>query len=192
MPISAATTVDTSSDTQVIIAGEAQLGKGGFAYKFFSGDSFDGDDIASRWITKVIYGGGEGQDSLMAFLKRWRWLDIIAEAETDVTLTVEWMSGSSSDDAVSRGAASRSLVAVGLQLITADGNGIETSENSNIVVPYESVQKIINLEGTNGDYVQDVGCRIRISDDSTNGSWSLEGMTLGYQVLPGATRRLQG
>jgi len=102
------------------------------------------------------------------------------------------MSGSSSDDAVSRGAASRALVAVGLQLITADGNGIETSENSNIVVPYESVQKIINLEGTNGDYVQDVGCRIRISDDSTNGSWSLEGMTLGYQVLPGATRRLQG
>ena len=201
MPISAATIVDTSSDTQVIIAGEAQLGKGGFAYKFFSGDSFDGDDIASRWITKVIYGGGEGQDSLMAFLKRWRWLDIIAEAETDVTLTVEWMSGSSSDDAVSRGAASRSLVAVGLQLITTadpdadpptDSSGIETSENSNIVVPYESVQKIINLEGTNGDYVQDVGCRIRISDDSTNGSWSLEGMTLGYQVLPGATRRLQG
>jgi len=60
------------------------------------------------------------------------------------------------------------------------------------VVPYESVQKIINLEGTNGDYVQDVGCRIRISDESTNGSWSLEGMTLGYQVLTGATRRLQG
>jgi len=190
MPMSAATTVDTATDTQVIVTGEAQTGKGGFAYKFFSGDSFDGDNIPARWITKVLY-GSDGDTNLMAFIKRWRWLDIIAEADTDVTLTVEWMSGSSSDDAVSRGAASRSLVAVGLQLITADSNGIETSEGSDIVVPYESVQKIINLEGTNGDYIQDVGCRIRISDDAADGSWSLEGMTLGYQVLPGATRRLQ-
>jgi hypothetical protein len=190
MPMSAATTVDTATDTQVIVTGEAQTGKGGFAYKFFSGDSFDGDNIPARWITKVLY-GSDGDTNLMAFIKRWRWLDIIAEADTDVTLTVEWMSGSSSDDAVSRGAASRSLVAVGLQLITADGNGIETSEGSDIVVPYDSVQKIINLEGTHGDYIQDVGCRIRISDDAADGSWSLEGMTLGYQVLPGATRRLQ-
>jgi len=191
MPIAAATSVDTSSDTQVLIAGEAQTGKGGFAYKFFSGDSFDGDDIAARWITKVLYGSDntDSTASLMAFVKRYRWLDIIAEADADVTLTIEWMSGSASDDAVSRGAASRTLVPVGLQLITDNGNGIDTSDGSNITVPFESVQKIINMEGTNGDYIQDVGCRIRISDDAANGSWSLEGMTLGYQVLPGAMRR---
>ena len=57
-------------------------------------------------------------------------------------------------------------------------------------MPYESVQKIIPMEGTRGDYIQDVGCRIRISDDATDGSWSLEGMTLGFQVLPGAERRM--
>ena len=78
-----------------------------------------------------------------------------------------------------------------MQLITSNGNGIQTVTESNIVLPLDSVQKIINLEGTNGDFIQDVGCRIRISDDAQNGSWSLEGMTLGYQVLPGATRRLQ-
>ena len=78
-----------------------------------------------------------------------------------------------------------------MQLITSNGNGIQTVAESNIVLPVDSVQSIINLEGTNGDYIQDVGCRIRISDDSQNGSWSLEGMTLGYQLLPGATRRLQ-
>ena len=191
MPIAAATSVDTSSDTQVLIAGEAQTGKGGFAYKFFSGDSFDGDDIAARWITKVLYGSDntDSTASLMAFVKRYRWLDIIAEADADVTLTIEWMSGSASDDAVSRGAASRALTPIGLQLITDDGNGIDTSDGSNITVPFESVQKIVNMEGTNGDYIQDVGCRIRISDDAANGSWSLEGMTLGYQVLPGAIRR---
>ena len=127
----------------------------------------------------------------MAFLKRWRWLDLIAEADTDVPLTVEWMSGNSSDDAVSDGAAGRSLAPVGLQLITDDGNGIETASNSDIVVPYDSVQKIINLEGSNGNYTEDVGFRVRVSDDAANGSWSLEGMTIGYQVLPGATRRLQ-
>jgi hypothetical protein len=79
---------------------------------------------------------------------------------------------------------------LGMQLITSNGNGIQTVTESNIVLPLDSVQKIINLEGTNGDYIQDVGCRIRISDDAANGSWSLEGMTLGFQVLPHATRRL--
>ena len=196
MPMAASTTVDTASDTQLILTGEAQTGKGGFCYKFFSGDSFDGDNIASRWITKVLYGQDESwstrtSQNLMAYVKRWRWLDIIAEADSDVTLTIEWMSGSASDDSVSRGAASKSLEPIGLQLITADGNGIDTSEGSNITIPFDSVQKIINLEGTNGNYIQDVGCRIRISDDAANGSWSLEGMTVGYQVLPGALRRLQ-
>jgi len=197
MPMAASAIVDTASDAQVILTGEAQIGKGGFVYKFFSGDSFDGDNIPARWITKVIYGASPGDaatsQALMAYIKRWRWLDIIAEADTDVTLTVEWMSGSASDDAVSRGASSQSLVPVGLQLITSQGGRLVTGSTpaSDIVVPYESVQKIINMEGTDGNYIQDVGCRIRISDDAANGSWSLEGMTLGYQVLPGAARRLQ-
>ena len=190
MPMATSTTVDTATDTQLILTGEAQTGKGGFCYKFFNGDSFDGSNIPARWITKVLY-GSDGQTNLMAYLKRWRWLDIIAESDSDVTLTVEWMSGSASDESVSRGAASKSLEPIGLQLITDDGNGIDTSDGSNITVPYESVQKIINLEGTNGHYIEDVGCRIRISDDAANGSWSLEGMTVGYQVLPGARRRLQ-
>ena len=196
MPMAASTAVDTASDTQLILTGEAQTSKGGFCYEFFSGDSFDGSNIPARWITKVIYGQDTSwttrtTQSLMAYIKRWRWLDIIAEADSDVTLTIEWMSGSSSDDSVSRGGASKSLEPIGLQLITAEGNGIDTSEGSNITIPFDSVQKIINLEGTNGDYIQDVGCRIRISDDASNGSWSLEGMTVGYQVLPGATRRLK-
>ena len=195
MPMAAATILDTASDAQGILTGEAQTGKGGYAYQFFSGDSFDGDTIAARWLTKVIYGTDNSWDvkaaqQLMAYVKRYRWLDIIAEADNDVTLTIEWMGASTSDDAVSDGAVSRALTPVGLQLITANGNGIQTASSNDIVVPYDSVQKIINLESTRGDYLQDVGCRIRISDDAANGSWSLEGMTLGYQLLPGATRRL--
>jgi len=196
MPMAASTTVETSTDTQIVLTGEAQTSKGGFCYKFFSGDSFDGSTIPARWITKVIYGtdnswGVRNPQQLMAYIKRFRWLDIIAQADADVTLTVEWMEGNASDDAVSEGSASKALTPVGFQLITADGNGIDTSEGSSITTPSESVQKIINLESTSGDYIQDVGCRIRISDDASNGSWSLEGMTLGYQALPGATRRLQ-
>ena len=196
MPMSASTTVETSSDTQVILTGEAQTAKGGFCYEFFDGDSFDGSNIPTRWMTKVIYGTDNAWNvrapqQLMAYVKRYRWLDIIAEADSDVTLTVEWMSGSASDESVGRGSASKSLEPIGLQLITSDGNGVDTDDGSNVSVAFDSVQTIINLEGSNGDFVQDVGCRIRISDDAANGSWSLEGMTLGYQVLPGATRRLQ-
>jgi len=196
MPMSASTTVETSSDTQVILTGEAQTAKGGFCYEFFDGDSFDGSNIPTRWMTKVIYGTDNAWNvrapqQLMAYVKRYRWLDIIAEADSDVTLTVEWMSGSASDESVGRGSASKSLEPIGLQLITSDGNGVDTDDGSNVTVAFDSVQTIINLEGSNGDFIQDVGCRIRISDDATNGSWSLEGMTLGYQVLPGATRRLQ-
>ena len=196
MPMSASTTVETSSDTQVILTGEAQTAKGGFCYEFFDGDSFDGSNIPTRWMTKVIYGTDNAWNvrapqQLMAYVKRYRWLDIIAEADSDVTLTVEWMSGNASDESVGRGSASKSLEPIGLQLITSDANGVDTDDGSNVTVAFDSVQTIINLEGSNGDFVQDVGCRIRISDDATNGSWSLEGMTLGYQVLPGATRRLQ-
>ena len=196
MPMSASTTVETSSDTQVILTGEAQTAKGGFCYEFFDGDSFDGSNIPTRWMTKVIYGTDNAWNvrapqQLMAYVKRYRWLDIIAEADSDVTLTVEWLSGSASAESVGRGSASKSLEPIGLQLITSDGNGVDTDDGSNVTVAFDSVQTIINLEGSNGDFVQDVGCRIRISDDAANGSWSLEGMTLGYQVLPGATRRLQ-
>ena len=196
MPMSASTTIETSSDTQILLTGEAQTTKGGFCYKFFSGDSFDGSNIPARWITKVIYGTDNSWNvrqpqQLMSYIKRFRWVDIIAEAESDVTLTVEWMSGNSSDEAVGRGSASKAIEPLGLQLITDDGNGIQTDDESNITIPFDSVQTIINMEGSNGDFIQDVGCRIRISDDSSNGSWSLEGMTIGFQVLPGATRRLQ-
>ena len=196
MPMAASTTIETATDTQIVLTGEAQTTKGGFCYKFFSGNSFDGSNIPARWMTKVVYGTDNSwsvrnPQQLMPYIKRFRWLDLIAEAESDVTLTVEWMSGASSDDAVGRGSASQSIEPLGLQLITSDGNGIQTADESNITLPFDSVQKIINLEGSNGDYIQDVGCRIRISDDAANGSWSLEGMTLGFQVLPEATRRLQ-
>ena len=196
MPMAASTTIETATDTQIVLTGEAQTTKGGFCYKFFSGDSFDGSNIPARWMTKVVYGTDNSwsvrnPQQLMPYIKRFRWLDLIAEAESDVTLTVEWMSGAASDEAVGRGSASQSIEPLGLQLITSDGNGIQTADESNITLPFDSVQKIINLEGSNGDYIQDVGCRIRISDDAANGSWSLEGMTLGFQVLPGATRRLQ-
>jgi hypothetical protein len=196
MPMAASTTVETSTDTQIVLTGEAQTAKGGLCYQFFNGDSFDGSNIPARWMTKVIYGtdnswNTRSQQTQMAYIKRYRWLDLIAEAATDVTLTIEWMSGSGSDEAVARGGASQSLTAFSMKLITSDGNVIQTAAESNITLPTDSVQKIINLEGTSGDFIEDVGCRIRISDDAQNGSWSLEGMTLGYQLLPGATRRLQ-
>ncbi len=193
MPLASATTLENADDAQLILAGESQTTKGGYCYEFFTGDSFDGSNIAARWMTKILY-GQDGQQPLMAFYKRWRWLDFIAEADADVTLTVEWMAGSASDEAVSRGAAARSLVPVGLALITADGGRIvaTASERSPIIVHNESTQAIIKMQSTNGYYVEDVGLRVRISDDSTDGSWSLEGMTLGYQALPGASRRMQG
>mgnify|MGYP005812309661 FL=1 len=195
MPMAASTTIDTATDTQIVLTGEAQVSKGGFCYKFFDGDSFDGSNIPARWMTKVIYGEDNSWTSrtpqqMMAFIKRYRWLDLIMEADEDVTLTIEWMEAAGSDEAVAKGGASQSLSAFSMQLITADGNVIQSAAESNITLPTESVQKIINLEGTNGDYIQDVGCRIRISDDAQDGSWSLEGMTLGFQVLPHATRRL--
>ena len=193
MPLASATTLENADDAQLILAGESQTTKGGYCYEFFTGDSFDGSNIPARWMTKILY-GQDGQQPLMAFYKRWRWLDFIAEADADVTLTVEWMAGSASDEAVSRGAAARSLVPVGLALITADGGRIvaTASERSPIVTHNESTQRIIKMQSTNGYYVEDVGLRVRISDDSTDGSWSLEGMTLGYQTLPGASRRMQG
>ena len=132
----------------------------------------------------------------MALYKRWRWLDFLAEGDGDITLTVEWLVGFSSDDAVSRGVAARVLAPIGDNLVTANTNYIVSANSSAdermaIVVPKPAVQKIISLQDTNGRFLEDVGLRVRIGDDAADGSWSLEGMTLGYQVLPGAARRMQ-
>ena len=195
MPMASSTVIETASQTQTILTGEAQLAKGGYCYDFFTGNSFDGGNINARWITKVLY-GRDGEAPQMALYKRWRWLDFLAEGEGNITLTVEWLVGFSSDDAVSRGVAARVLAPIGDNLVTANTNYIVSANSSAdermaIVVPKPAVQKIISLQDTNGRFLEDVGLRVRIGDDAADGSWSLEGMTLGYQVLPGAARRMQ-
>jgi hypothetical protein len=61
-----------------------------------------------------------------------------------------------------------------------------------IAVSSQSTTARALLKDSRGDYLHDTGVRLRVSDHVAAGSWSLEGMNLAYQILPGLERRMPG
>jgi hypothetical protein len=188
MPFSASIETETSSDAQLLLVGEASTSKGAYCYQLLSGNSFDGDPIESIWMTKTLVGVNDAGQPALSNTKRWRWLDLLFEVNQDVTLTVEWLSGTATDDAAALGSVQVNPAA--RTLITADGSTILTASSSSIVVSLASAQSKAALKA-GGGYLHDEGIRVRVKDNAANGSWSLEALQLAYQILPGMKRRFQ-
>lgn len=198
-PLSHAIECDTASASSILLGGEAQTANGGYTYLLWNGNSFNGANINAQWMTKTIYGVnmhfGDGVQpygqELISHQKRWRWLDLLLTTNQNNTLTVEWLPGNTFDTAASYGSATVSPLAA--TLLTSQGSTILTSQGSSILVASASVMQRVQLKsGSRARYLYDVGLRLRISDNSTNGSWSLEGMALAFQPLPGLQRGMQG
>lgn len=181
--------LDSSSDAAVLRVGEALTSKGAYIYSYLDGNSFDGGNIDARWMTKTLYGVNETSQPAMSNRKRWRWLDLLFRVNQDVTLTVEWMAGSSPDNASAL--ASATIVPGAELLITADGSTILTANSSEIYLAKATAQAKAILHSAVGDYLHDEGIRVRVKANSTNGSWALEAMQLAYQILQGFKRRDQ-
>lgn len=188
---------DTSTVASEILAGEPQTTTGGFVYKAWNGNSFAGANINAQWMSKTIYGVnqrfGDGVQTygqqLISHQKRWRWMDLLLATMQNAPLTVEWLKGNTSDTAASVG--NTTVSSAGQTLITSQGSTILTSQGSSIVVATASSIVRTILHGSNGRYMHDTGLRLRISDNATNGAWSIEGLNLAFQVIPGLQRRME-
>lgn len=188
-PFGASCVLDTSSAPHLTLVGEANSGKGAYVYQLFDGNSFDGDNIAARWMTKTLYGVNEQAQPALSNTKRWRWVDVLFRVDQDVDIEVGWFPGTSTDTADPLSSIIVSPAAE--ELITADGSTILTADGSMILVAVQSAQQKALLHTTAGRYLHDEGIRLRFSSSGTDGAWALEALQLAYQILPGLKRRSQ-
>jgi hypothetical protein len=189
MPFGASAEIETTDDAALLLVGEANTSKGGYVYKFLDGNSFDGSNIVARWMTKTLYGTNEQGQPALSNTKRWRWLDLLFRINQNVSLTVEWLAGTTPDTGAALGSV---VVAPQASLLTtADGSIVTTADGSQIMLAASSAQTKAILHDTAGGYLHDTGIRLRIGTNSTNGTWALEGLAFAYQILPGLGRRFQ-
>lgn len=184
--------LENSSDASFLLAGSNSTTTGGYIYTLWSGNSFDGSSITSRWMTKTLYGKPAQQpdgDPVMSARKRWRWVDLLLATEQTSTLTVEWLPGHANDDDAA--IASKTVSSASSYLADSTGNRIASATGDEIVLGGGTVEIRAILKSSSGDYLHHEGCRLRIGDSGTTGAWALEAMNLAYQVLPGLQRRNQ-
>lgn len=162
-----------SQNQTILLGGYTNTGR---CFKFWNGNNFNGAAIAAKWMSGTIYGrlgedtfGRESPLPNLASTKRWRWVDLVLQSVSGVTLTVEWFNGQAGDSG------------------TAIGSTTTQPSDSSL----DSSQRRVLLHTPTADYLHDEGLRIRVSDSATTGSWALEGFALGFQVLQGLKRRNQ-
>ena len=180
---------ETSSAAQLVLAGSPSTTAGGYAYQLWSGNSNNGTAIEAVWMTKTLYGVNEQAQPALSHTKRWRWADFLFETEATATLTVSWLRGNSPDNASALSSVNISPAASGV--LSADGDTLVSAGGDSIVLSQSSSEVRAILHDSTGSYLHDEGIRIRIGDNASLGSWSLEAFSLAYQILPGLRRRFQ-
>lgn len=183
-----AVNADDTTHASLLLAGEGLKTTGAYVYQLWSGTSFNGVGFRAQWMTKTLYGVDDQQQPALSHIKRWRWVDLLFETEQTTTLNVEWLSGNTPDNAVAFGSTTASPAA--LPVLSADGDRLITADGDAIAVAQASSNLLALLQTANGRYLHDVGLRLRIFDEGAHASWSLEGMNLAYQILPGLGRRM--
>lgn len=181
--------IETSTDASILLAGSS-IGSdpGSYCYLLWSGDSFDGTAIEAVWMTKTLFGVDQNGQPTMSNQKRWRWVDFLFETEQTTTLTVEWLTGASPDNGSSEG--STTITPAAADILTTDGDILTSATGDHLVVSQQSTSLMALLKDSSGNYLHNVGMRLRIGDNASNGSWSIEAMTVAYQILPGLERRM--
>jgi len=184
--------IETSTDASVLLAGSGSLVTGGKTYELWDTNLFDGIAFEGAFMTKTLYGWNDAGQPTPSFEKRWRWGDFLFETDQDVTIRVAWLPANSPDNAPATNSAT--IVPGTDTLVTADGDTIVTADGDTLVTAAQSTLSRVKFKkpGAKGEYVHGSGIRLRFSDGGGSaGSWSLEALTMAYQVLPGQ-KRLQG
>jgi DNA-binding cell septation regulator SpoVG len=184
--MSAAAELETSTVASLCVGGEGSLAIGGLTYQLWDTNLFNGAAFTAIWMTKTLYGMNEGGQPAMSFQKRWRWSDFLFETDQNVEILVEWLNGDAPDNGDAVGSVT---ITPGTDVLeTIDAEVIETSDGDEIHVALSSSIAKAQFADMNGQYLHDNGIRLRFSSVA-EGSWSLEGNAMAYQILPGLKRR---
>lgn len=192
---------ESSDDSSLLYAGEADLTKGGLMYLLWDGTTFDGTPIDWAVMLKTLYGTGnanvdatgDGSAQLISYDKRWRWVDVLFKTSGLANLIIEWLPGEASD--VQDGE-TRTVAAVGTPILTSDGQAIQTSDLQPlfaVLTPSVLRAKFLRLshfqDGLDHKrYPHSRGMRLRISSTSSTAVVSIVGLNIAYQLLHGLKR----
>ena len=178
--------METATAATLYLLGEAQTSVGGFCYQLWSGNSFNGVDITSQWLSKPLVGASdndaEGKDIAFAD-KRFNWVSVVAKTAT--TIMLDWFSGfPASLTSGARGTLTLAPVA-GAGINSSDGNPINTVTSAPLTTAAEvaSSGRQYLVEG-DGNITITKAIRYRVYDISSNAPWIVEQLTHGYQLLP--------
>ncbi len=186
-PFASACDLETSTDASVCIGGSSSLITGGVAFELWDTNTFNGVGFTAQWMTKTLYGITEADQAALSYQKRFRWVDLLFETDQSVEIMVEWLNGDSTNNADSIG--SVTITPDTASIVSADGDLILTSDGDEIRVSLASSLMRARFADSAGRYLHDSGIRLRIGDTVSLGSWSLEALSLAYQILPGLARR---
>lgn len=192
---SSSVVLETATNPAVLVTGSDGVTNLDTVNTFFSTNqpSVAAYTPAPVWMTKTLYGQDEQGEPDMAKTKRWRWADLMFRIAGDTRLKLEWLPGIAND-------ASAATDFVYLQpgsslLVTANGSTVVTANGSTILVSAASAQVKKQFQTAVNPFPNDTGIRLRVSTDltysTTTPQWSLEAMEVGYQTLPGQSRRFQ-
>jgi hypothetical protein len=189
-PFSAGVCLETATSSAVCIAGQAATAEGGHVYTLWSGNTFDGSDITSTFFTKPLFGVvSESFTSIpqIAPTKRWRYTEVVMAGAAAKDVTVSWFKNLASDDESPDGTSSVNIID-GISVLSADGDVIVSASGDDIQSSDASVFARILHKDTSGSYMLSNAMRLRISDTSSGLPWSLEALTLAFQILPGVRK----
>lgn len=192
-PLSHAAEIEEDNDSSVLLGGEQDPAVGGYLYQLWDTHAFDGVTVRAAVMTKTLYGSLLPNDKfdmpgLMAIEKRWRWLQFLVKSDLALDLLVEWW-GTEGDEDTDTPFASRTIVGAGQTLVTADGSTLTSTDASELQTARGVGTRVerLKLVTSEGRFLHARGVRFRISSAST-AVWSIVGLAIGYQLLPGLKR----
>lgn len=182
--------VESSSEASTLLASESAIAKGGYVYQLWSGNTFDGTNIVSQWMTKTLFGKDDNGITALGYTKRWRFFDCLLTSTQGAQPTIEFVEGLGED--TSTGTSLGTLDTTGDAIVTADGDSILTADADALILSVASVHvKVKVIDPSDGRHIHSEGIRFRIKDNTSAEAWAIEAFSVGYQILPGLKRRYQ-
>jgi hypothetical protein len=178
---------ETSAEANLCLLGEAQTSKGGLVYEIWSGTSFNGSNISSAWFSKVLMGNVDNNaasSKAIHLYKRFSHVDLVLDAAAANQVTVTWYLGYAdhTDTEIASGSVAVEAAA-GIVQSTTD-TITDASLNDILVSGITAQGRLYFLDG-NGNKIVAQAARFAIEDDSQDGPWTLEAMSIDFQFLPG-------
>lgn len=185
--------IETATTGNICLLGEGQTSNGGLCYELWSGRSFNGSNILAEWWSKPLFGAVSSEGGTVRpiwLAKRFRWVDLVLDSAGANIISVSWFEGFATSSSTATATGSATVSSSAGVLNTADGSDIVTADGGAVVVSGVSANARVWMVDSGGNYMISEAMRMRVFDDSTNPAWTLEGMTLAFQPLPGYRRFL--